>query len=60
MYTQRATHRAYPENRFVPIKLIHIYPDLSGAALARISDSTNMRSALERLPVRAASISAAS
>jgi hypothetical protein len=23
----KAAHRAYPENRFVPIKLIHIYPE---------------------------------
>jgi hypothetical protein len=27
MDTHRAAHRAYPENRFVPIKLIHIYPE---------------------------------
>jgi hypothetical protein len=23
----KASHRAYPENRFVAIKLIHIYPE---------------------------------
>jgi len=28
MDTHRAAHRAYPENRFVPIKLIHIYSEL--------------------------------
>jgi hypothetical protein len=28
MRRHRAAHRAYPENRFVPIKLIHIYPEL--------------------------------
>jgi hypothetical protein len=27
MQKHRAAHRAYPENRFVPIKLIHIYPE---------------------------------
>jgi len=27
MDMHRAAHRAYPENRFVPIKLIHIYPE---------------------------------
>ncbi|MFP6732846.1 MAG: hypothetical protein VB959_03280, partial [Rhodospirillales bacterium] len=27
MDPHRAAHRAYPENRFVPIKLIHIYPE---------------------------------
>jgi hypothetical protein len=29
MQRHRAAHRAYPENRFVPIKLIHIYPELA-------------------------------
>ena len=28
MQRHRAAHRAYPENRFVPIKLIHFYPEL--------------------------------
>jgi hypothetical protein len=27
MDPHRAARRAYPENRFVPIKLIHIYPE---------------------------------
>jgi len=27
MQRHRALHRAYPENRFVPIKLIPIYPE---------------------------------
>jgi hypothetical protein len=27
MQRHRAAHRAYPENRFAPIKLIHIYPE---------------------------------
>jgi len=29
MQRHRAAHRAYPENRFVPIKLIHFYPELA-------------------------------